>query len=186
VPTEAIPNFYPGIAPTLEQFTEIGSTADISKIIAYLRSQQSLLTEGSEPINTGIAQGNDVGVECNLHGDINCAVAASVKVMDQGQWRWLSIIELRNEDGSRGYLTGYIYDGVEQTGTKAYERMVANPSGWFILLVVRDIEPPDDVRLPYMKYNTQRPGVSEWIEEMLQTQTVPPALEDQIINIMRA
>jgi len=182
-PTEAIPNFYPGLAPTLEQFTEIGSTADISKIIARLRSQPSLLTEGSDPIWTSVAQGNSVAVGCNANYDkiINCAVAASVKVFDQGQWRWLYIVELRNSDGSRGYLTGYIYDPVDQNGTKPYERMVANPTEPFVFLIRRDI-----VFHPYEEYNKHRPGVSELIEQLLQTQTVPPALEDQIVNLMRS
>ncbi len=184
-PTEAVPNFYHGLAPTLEQFTELGSKADISKVIAYLRSQSSLLTEGSIPISTAIAQNNEVAIACNANYDniINCAVAASVKVVDQGQLRWLEIIELRNSDGPRGYLTGYIYDGVELPYSKAYERLVANPSGPIIFSILRNIPSPYDVKYPYEKYNTLRPGVSDLVEQLLETQTVPPELEDQIVNL---
>jgi hypothetical protein len=184
--TPAAPEYYHGLAPTLDGFTEIESVDDISKIIADLRSQPSLLTDGSEPIHTSVAQNNSVAFSCNGSGEINCAVAASVKVKDQGLWRWLYIIELRNSDGTRGYLTGYGYDGVERRGTEGYKRMIASPTGPIIYAILREITPPFDKQYPYEAFNTQKPGIQELIEKFLQSQIVPPGLEDQIVNLVNS
>ena len=181
----SVPEFYPGLALSLDKFTELKSKDDIARIIAYLRSQPSLLTDGSEPFKTFVGGSNTITIECNRSGKINCAVAASVKVFDQGHWRWLRIVEMRNNDAarSRGYLTGYFYDEVEATWTIGYDSMVKNPSGEIQWEVIGILAPEFQALYPYEEHNIEQPGVSDLLDQLLKTQIIAPALESTIINL---
>jgi hypothetical protein len=180
-PTPKTPEFYHGLALDLNLYTELQSKADLVTLVAYLHSQPSLLTDGSKAWIIGVGQNNSLTISCAMKGDVNCAVAASVKVMDEGYWRWINILEIRNRDGSRGYLLGYFFDGIEQSGLEDYIQLCQDPSVEDFS-IYRSLSALEQTKYPYAMYLLQQPGNADLLEKFRTTGNIPSELEDQIIN----
>ena len=119
--------------PSLEQFPW-GEKTKLLDYIAWLHTQPSHLTPGStEPYvsetvsntNTGEAH---IEVRCNENGIINCALAAFLQFKDQGLDIHVVIWEIRNRDGSSGYLVYYI-DSQQKHGDLYYSKILAGIAG---------------------------------------------------------
>ena len=116
-PTPKAPEFYSGLAPTLEQFPVVDK-ADISAIVAALRAGPTLLDANAGPILVGEIMSRPDGYKyltmyCNQDGIVNCAPAASIQFTDSinGAERNPHVIiwEVMTPNG-RGYIVGYAYD----------------------------------------------------------------------------
>lgn len=180
-----VPDYYPGVAPSLDKFPEIKIT-DIPAIISDLRSKPSLLADADNPVPIQVFQGaRFIGVTCNADV-VNCEVAASAKVLDEGHWAHLIFIEVRNADGSRGYLTGFIYDGLEFFSPGYFQLLLndPHPTGAFCLrqgLGDPKYEAELAQKLPYSNHLLHQPDYQELLSEALETGTIPAQLESTII-----
>ena len=123
---------------TLQEF-QVGQKVYIPDILSQLQSGLSHLTPGSEaPPNGGIANnyGNlEININCNYHGKVNCAPVAFMQFQDQGLDIHVIFYEIRNRDGSSGWLVVYDFDSQQRNGPYAYPRLVANPTGPFDLTI---------------------------------------------------
>lgn len=186
-PTEAIPDFYHGLAPTWEQFPVVDK-ADISNIIAYLRSQPSLLSPDAPAVEVAQRLSSPDGsgrfsISC-FEG--SCVLAASVQIQDQGYEPYIVIWEVKTQNGGRGYLLGYVRDPVEYTFTPQLNdkwlNMLAHGSGVYADMsfttgqnqFFRD-------NLHYNAYLLQQPGLLDAIDAWHATGILPPELENMIL-----
>jgi hypothetical protein len=187
VPTEAIPNFYHGAAPTLEQFPVVDKS-DIPAIIDYLRSQPSVLTPDSPApklvhmLKSPTGQGYFTGW-CNADGLINCAPAASIQIKDQGIDPHILIWEIRNTDGSRGYLVDYYTDSYQFVMKKTYKGLVDHPGSTFYMQVNTGFETGLQHLYPYAMSLFQQPGYVEALQQWIDTGNIPEALEHLIVSM---
>jgi hypothetical protein len=183
--TPTPPNFYHGFAPSLEQFPVVDK-ADIPKIIAYLRSQPSLLPHGPVTVQLSVRMSSPDG---NGHFVLTCpngtcVVAASIKIEDQGREPYIVIWEVTMKNGERGYLSAYIYDPVE-FGTQAMYKRLADGSGKVAeLLFVTGCPKVYQSELPYLTYLVQQPGFLDAIDMFIATGIIPPELETMILPEM--
>jgi hypothetical protein len=182
---QIVPDYYPGVAPSLEAFPEIKIT-DIPTIISDLRSKPSLLADADNPVPIEVFQGaRFIGVTCNADV-VNCEVAASAKVIDEGQWRYLAFIEVRNVDGSRGYLTTFIYDGIEKSTPKLFQFLLNDPHPMGAFCLRQGLGDPKhqaelEQKYPYSNHLLHQPDYQELLSEVLETGTIPAQLESTII-----
>lgn len=184
-PTEAIPNFYHGLAPTLEQFTKV-NRSDIRTIIDYLASQQSLLAPGSKAIEISQILRSSSGeahfaIACNLNGAVNCAPAASIQISEQGIDPHIIIWEVRNKDGSRGYISQYIYDSFQHSYTNWYEYLVTNPLDSGVRSFHVGITSDTQTRYAYTVTLFQQPGFLEAVQQWIDTGNIPEVFKDLIL-----
>ena len=120
--------------PSLEQFPW-GEKTKLLDYIAWLRTQPSHLTPGStepsvsETVSNTFTGAAHVGIGCNENGIINCAPVAFLQFKDQGLDIHVIIWEIRNRDGSRGYLVNYFQDPQQVHGEQYYLDILAEPNG---------------------------------------------------------
>lgn len=180
-PTEAIPNFYPGLAPTLEQFTLVDK-ADIPGIIVYLRSQPSLVSPDASAVEVPqrLSSPNGSGhfvVGCS---EGSCVVAASIQIQDRGCQPHIVIWEVKTQNGGSGYLLGMISYPPEWNNTSY--NTVADESGKAgILIFTTGVGKPYQDKYPYVTYLVQQPGFWNAIDTWHTTGIIPPELETMII-----
>jgi hypothetical protein len=184
-PTIELHGFYPGLAPALDQFP-IVEKADIPSYIEYLRTQPSLLNPDSPsplilPIVVGSSGESYFTVECNEDGLVNCVPVASLQIAEQGLDIHIILWEIRNQDGSRGYLADYFYDSFQFTNLKSFERLVAYPDITRDYLVITDIGPDLKAFNPYILTLFQQPGYLQVNQEWIDTGNIPEALENMIV-----
>lgn len=186
VPTEMAPNFYHGLAPTLEQFTLV-DRADIPDIIDYLASQPSLLPPASKAIELSTigppsrSGESHFSILCNYRGEINCVPAASIQIAEQGIDPHIIIFELRNKDGSRGYIPLYMYDSYQYYYIFGYQRLVANPFGSYDKMIQTGLTADAMTRYAYTVFLFQQPGYLEAVQQWIDTGNVPEALKYMIV-----
>jgi hypothetical protein len=179
-----VPEFYHGLAPTWEQFLLVDK-ARIPDIIAYLRTQPSLLDPYAQPVSVDHLRGSGqeiYQIHCNYDG-VSCAVAGSIKFMDQGTERYAVIWELKDGNGPKQYIAEFIYDSVENSMTRNYGSLVKYPTYPRTLRLYAAVPPVDIPNYPYSISLTQQPGYQEAVRTLLETQNVPPQLQDGSIII---
>jgi hypothetical protein len=180
--TPTPPDFYHGFALSLEQFPVVDK-ADIPKIIAYLRSQPSLLPHGPITVQPSVRMSSPDG---NGHFVLTCpngtcAVAASIQIKDQGHEPHILIWEITMKNGERGYLLGYIYDPIDNPGIYKFyslDTMYGMSRG---LLFVTGMPKSYQNKYPYLAYLLQQPGFLDAIDKFTETGIIPPPLENLII-----
>jgi hypothetical protein len=186
--TPSLPDIW-GLAPSLDQFPA-GKKEDISNYIAYLRSHPSLLTPGSlapdisQIVSSSSGEAHFV-VNCNMEGVVNCAPAATFQFSEQinGQTIDVHIIiwEMRNRDGSRGYLVEYNYDHSQFRGPKEYPRIVSNPSRPKEFIVDVGVARSVQGEYSYMMSLFQQPGFMKTMQQWIDTGNIPEEMYDLIV-----
>jgi hypothetical protein len=183
--TPPFPGFYPGLAPTLDQFPLVDK-ADIPDFIEFLSAQDSLLDPDSLapailPVVHNASGEAYFTIECNSGGLINCAPAASFQIADQGLDVHIILWEIRNKDGSRGYLANYFYDSVQYADQNAYQRLVALPLISRDYIVITGVAGQYQAAFPYVMSLFQQDGYMQVIQEWINTGNIPQAMENMIM-----
>ncbi len=178
-----------GLVPTLAEFPA-GVKADIPKYIAYLRSQPSLLTPGSPAAEVGQIVGTPPGashftVNCNWDEMVNCAPAAAFQFYEQVNGKTIDphiiIWEIRNSDGSRGYMMKYHYDSTMGDEGYEYPQIVADPTMSKTFTINTGVDPRAQERLSYIMFLLTQPGFMDAVQQWIATGIMPPELENMII-----
>jgi hypothetical protein len=184
-PTPALPDFTEGLAPTLDQFTKV-SKNEFPVIMDYLASQTSFLTLGSPaPYITQVfhpRSGEDYFlVECNTAGIVNCAPAASVQIQEQGLDIHIIIWEIRNRDGSSGYVSQYIYDSFQRRDTGVYTGLLSDPFGYYVLIIHTSQSNDMPGKNTYALDLSDQPGFQDAVKKWIASSMVPEEFQNGLI-----
>jgi hypothetical protein len=182
-PTPTVPDIYPGIAPTQEQLP-LWQVTDIPAIIAKLRQGPSLLSaNATAPKISTFGEGTDNSgylLDCNEGGMINCAFAASGKVMKDSTEGDIVIAEVKNADGTRGYMPLLVNEGKGFMGI--YKNLLARPLGpmgiFLDITYISAFPAENQIRYALLKQE----GIIDAIIKYSQTGIVQPLMEQDIIE----
>jgi len=187
-PTEAVPDFYPGVAPTLEQFPLV-DRADIPAIIAYLHTQPSLLSPNAEPITLSPIMTDPNGTKhaafsCN-YDEVNCSPAASILYHDMVNGNAVDVkalileVKTKNPGDGRGYIAKIMYVG-DDIASYVYYFLSRDPKQPFILDVgVYGIK--QQASHPYGYFlGQQQPGLLDAMVTLQKTGVWTPEAEQMI------
>jgi hypothetical protein len=184
----SLPDFYPGLAQTLDEFSPVNK-ADISAIIAALRAGPTLLDANAGPILIAQLMSRSDGYKyltmyCNRDGIVNCAPAASIQFTDSinGQVRNPHVIiwEVMTEEGRR-YIQGYSYDPVEMHYQTQYNTLCTNPRGPQTFNFVVGYPSDEQSRKPYEYSQTQQPGFLDAMTGFSEKGIITPEFEALIM-----
>jgi len=187
-PTPKAPEFYSGLAPTLEQFPVVDK-ADISAIVAALRAGPTLLDANAGPILVGEIMSRPDGYKyltmyCNQDGIVNCAPAASIQFTDSinGAERNPHVIiwEVMTPNG-RGYIVGYAYDPIEMYFQNQYNTLRKNPRGPQTFNFVVGYSSDWQNQKPYEYSQTQQPGFLDAMRTFSEKDIITPEFEALIM-----
>jgi hypothetical protein len=184
-PEPGVPSFFKGLAPSADQFSPVQRT-DLLRILIYLRTQPSLIASTAPAAKPAkIVEGGSGNswftVTCASNGQLGCAVAASVRINDdQGNPIYLLIWEVKNGDGTSGFI---VNDILQITGRQAdwFKEFQANPGKIQTLsFVVANSE-------KYANQNTfttsvlKQQGYREAIQKWIDTGNVPSEMDSFIL-----
>ena len=185
VPTEVVDSRFFEMPKTLQEFPS-GTKADIPNVLAKLRAGSSHLTAGSEapyiaPMVSSPSGEAHVSIECNANGQINCAPVAFMQFQEQGLDIHIIFWEIRNSDGSQGFLVAYTYDSQQYNGPFGYPRLVANPTGQSYLDIRTGVATKFHARRSYDLSLLAQPGFIEEIESFISTGNISNGLTNMIV-----
>ena len=191
VPTHALTplpepvEYYHGFSGDLAQNTLV-TDAQIDQIIAYAKTQPSLLPSNAEPTQYHrLLRETSLVYEVLLTTD---NVLASIKTADpDGTQHNGLIIEVKNKNGTTSHLK-LIFAGKEDRGYPSVDRMygdgIASLSGiehdFFVGIEVSNTGAHKD--LPITKYMT--PELQALMEEFSNTGNIPPDLEELYLPVV--
>ena len=163
--------------------------ADISAIVAALRTGPTLLDAKAEPILVGEIMSRSDGYKyitmwCNQDGVVNCVPAASIQFTDSinGQVRNPHVIiwEVMTPNG-RGYIVGYAYDPVEMYFQNQYNTLRKNPRGPQTFNFIVAVSSEGQGQLPYLYSLTQQPGFLDAMTTFSEKDIITPEFEELIM-----
>lgn len=143
------------VAPTLAEFTKIGSVQEIfDSIIPYLAATEPKFEDGVTPVDVQLvkdAQGNPerVILVCNEGGSVNCVPVASVQV----DGKYVLILKIKNTDGTNGFFPWFIagYLPPEIKLDKFFSKVVQDPEGARRISIPLSLDPTNLARAPILK-----------------------------------
>ncbi|NOH04532.1 MAG: hypothetical protein HND47_22470 [Chloroflexi bacterium] len=181
---EAPPEFFRGIAPTLAEFTKIGSVQEIfDTIIPYLRATEPKFADDVTPVDVQLvkdAQGNPerVILVCNEGGAVNCVPVASVQV----DGKYVLILKIKNADGSNGFFPWFIagYHPERIALDKNFSIMIDNPKMAMRLVIPLSLGSMNPNDYPVIDRLVKDKRYQEAMREFQETDIYPENYEEII------